>query len=175
MIKKISIALLCMTLFACADNEHEDLQQWMRDQAKNARGNVAPLPQVMPYEPVAFDVGKQSLDPFNPARAGNLKPKGESKDDPNLNPRQREPLEAYELESLKYVGIITKNKNSFAIILADGALYQVKPGQYMGQNFGVITQITEAEVALKELVQDSNGDWVERIGSLLLQEQGGKK
>jgi len=48
-------------------------------------------------------------------------------------------------------------------------------GNYLGQNFGVITKITESEVVLKELVQDAAGDWVERVSSLLLQGQEGTK
>jgi type IV pilus assembly protein PilP len=49
-------------------------------------------------------------------------------------------------------------------------LYRVKKGNYMGQNFGVITAIDEAQISLKELVQDSTGDWVERMSSLQLVE-----
>ena len=62
-----------------------------------------------------------------------------------------------------------------AIILADGALYQVKVGNYMGQSFGKIVKITDAEVTLKELVQDPSGDWTERESTLLLQAEEGRK
>jgi type IV pilus assembly protein PilP len=87
--------------------------------------------------------------------------------------RQREPLEAYPLESLKYVGIMTRteDKSSYGIIQADSSLYQVKTGNYLGQNFGRITEISESGVTLKELVQDGAGDWIERVSSLLLQGQ----
>ena len=89
--------------------------------------------------------------------------------------RPREPLEAYPLESLKYVGVMERKKQSYAIILVDGALYQVRTGNYLGQNFGVITKIDETEVVLKELAQDAAGDWIERTSSLQLQGQGGAK
>jgi type IV pilus assembly protein PilP len=56
-------------------------------------------------------------------------------------------------------------------VQADGALYQVKVGNYMGQNFGVVTAISDTAVTLKELVEDVNGEWVERTSSLMLQEQ----
>jgi type IV pilus assembly protein PilP len=46
----------------------------------------------------------------------------------------------------------------------------VRKGNYMGQNFGVITAIDEGQISLKELVQDSTGDWVERVTSLQLVE-----
>ena len=84
-------------------------------------------------------------------------------------------MEAYPLESLKYVGVMSKKKVSYAIVLVDGSLYQVRTGNYLGQNFGVVTKISEAEVVLKELVQDAAGDWVERVSSLQLQGQEGMK
>jgi type IV pilus assembly protein PilP len=40
----------------------------------------------------------------------------------------------------------------------------------MGQNFGVITGIDEGGIKLKELVQDSTGEWVERASALQLVE-----
>ena len=93
---------------------------------------------------------------------------------PDMN-RPREPLEAYPLESLKYVGVMTRKNTSYAIILVDGALYQVRAGNYMGQNFGVVSKVTESQLSLKELVQDAAGDWIERESTLLLQGQEGKK
>ena len=68
-----------------------------------------------------------------------------------------------------------RKNESCAIIQVDQSLYQVKPGNYLGQNFGVITKVTEAEVVLKELVQDAVGDWIERVSSLQLQGQEGTK
>jgi type IV pilus assembly protein PilP len=45
----------------------------------------------------------------------------------------------------------------------------------MGQNVGLITDIAEGEIKLKEIVQDSAGDWSERITSIQLLEEGTKK
>lgn len=64
---------------------------------------------------------------------------------------------------------MTKNGVGHALIDADGSVYQIKTGNYMGQNFGVVTKISETEVTLKELVEDLNGDWVERTTPLYLQ------
>ena len=89
--------------------------------------------------------------------------------------RAREPLESYPLESLKYVGVMTRRGASYAIVQVDASLYQVRAGNYMGQNFGVITRINEDQVVLKELVQDAAGDWVERESTLQLQAQEVKK
>ena len=172
--KKLLVGLIGVALVACSGGENEDLRQWMNEATKDIKGKIPPLPSVKPYEPVPYDAGSL-VDPFKPSKIGlEQKKSGGSGLQPNVE-RPREPLEAYPLESLKYVGVITKKKASYAIILVDGALHQVRIGNYMGQNFGVITKVTESEVVLKELVQDSAGDWVERESTLLLQGQEGKK
>ena len=172
--KKSIVVLLSMLLLACSNTEHEDLRQWMSESSKGIKGKIPELPQVKPYEAVPYDVGNL-LDPFKPGKIGPDQKKGGGGGlQPDLD-RPREPLEAYPLESLKYVGVMTRKGTSFAIVLVDGALYQVRAGNYMGQNFGVITQISESELKLKELVQDPAGDWTERESVLMLQGQEGKK
>ena len=172
--RKIAVALTCLVLVACSSGENEDLRQWMNEAGKDIKGKIPPLPQVKPYEPVPYDAGGL-VAPFNPAKMGAEQKKGVSGGvQPDMN-RAREPLEAFALESLKYVGVMTRKKASYAIILVDNSLYQVRVGSYMGQNFGVITSISEAEISVKELVQDSAGDWVERVSTLLLQGQEERK
>ena len=173
--KKIAVLVIAsISLVACSTGENEDLRQWMVDATKNIKGTIPPLPQVEPYEAAPYDAGNL-VDPFKAAKIGSEQKKGASGGiQPDMD-RPREPLEAYPLESLKYVGVMTKAKKSYAIILVDGSLYQVRVGNYMGQNFGVITSVSESEVSLKELVQDSAGDWVERESTLLLQGQEERK
>ncbi len=172
--KPLLVILVCIGLVSCSGNSDQDgLRQWMNDATKNVKGKIPPLPQVKPYEPVAYDAGNL-VDPFKPSK---ILPERSNKGGgakPDFD-RPREPLEAYPLESLKYVGVMTKRKTSFAIIQVDGALYQVRTGNYLGQNFGVITKVSESEVVLKELVQDPAGDWVERMTSLMLQGLEGAK
>lgn len=171
--RTISILLLGLMLTACSGGDHQDLRQWMAEVSKDIKGRIPPLPQVKPYELVAYDAGNQ-LDPFKVAKLGVEQKKQGGGLRPDMD-RPREPLEAYPLESLNYVGVMTRKKVSFALIRVDGALYQVRTGNYMGQNFGVVTAVNESEVVLKELVQDSAGDWVEKESKLLLQGQEVKK
>ena len=172
--RKIPVALMCLALVACTGGDNQDLRQWMNEAGKDIKGKVLPLPEVKPYEPVAYDAGNL-LDPFKPAKIGPEQKKNAGGGvQPDMD-RPREPLEAYPLESLKYVGVMTKKNVSYAIIQVDSALYQVRVGNYMGQNFGVITKVAESEVTLKELTQDSAGDWVEKTSALLLQGQEGRK
>lgn len=172
MSRLLAALLASVFLVACAGGDHDDVRQWMSTAAQDAKGKIPPLPVVEPYEPVAYDVG-DLLDPFKPAKLGSDAKTGGGGFRPDLD-RPKEPLELYPLESLKYVGVMTRKKASYAIIQAESALYQIKVGNYMGQNFGVVVDISESEVTLRELIQDSAGDWVERTSNLLLQEQGAK-
>ena len=159
------LAMCVLCLAACAGESHQDLRNWMAEQGKGVKGRLEPLPQVKPYEPFtynAFDLP----DPFKPRKIEP--PKGDSKLAPDLN-RRKEPLEAYPLESLNMVGTLQKDTQTYALIRTpEKDLYQVRPGNHLGQNFGVILGVSDGEVKLKELVQDGGGDWTERSSSLQL-------
>jgi type IV pilus assembly protein PilP len=170
--RTFAVLLGSVFLVACSAGDHEDLREWMKTVTLDSKARIPPLPVVEPYEPVAYDVGNL-LDPFRPAKVGPEEKKGGGGFRPDLD-RPREPLELYPLESLKYVGVMTRRKVSYAIIQVDATLYQVKVGNYMGQNFGVVVNVSESEITLRELIQDSAGDWVERTSTLLLQEKGAK-
>jgi type IV pilus assembly protein PilP len=167
-----AFALAVTTLLSgCEGGEHRQLQQELNEMTKDVRGRVDPLPQVRPYEPVPYTAESQ-VDPFRPeridvAKTGLASSGGKLAPDPN---RPKEPLEAFPLESIQMLGTITQAKETFALVKAGPNLYRVKKGNYMGQNFGVITEIDEAQVSLKELVQDAAGDWVERSSALQLVE-----
>jgi type IV pilus assembly protein PilP len=90
---------------------------------------------------------------------------------PDLN-RRKEALESFALESLQMVGTLEQKQVRYALIrTSDNNLYRVRPGNYVGQNFGVITSISESAVTLKEVIQDSSsGSWNERTSSLQLLE-----
>ena len=85
--------------------------------------------------------------------------------------RRKEPLEAYPLDSMSMVGSVTKSGRPYALLRVDNLLYQVKAGDYLGQNFGKITKISETDVTLREIVQDAAGEWIERTSALQLQEK----
>ncbi|EXI75860.1 MAG TPA: pilus assembly protein PilP [Candidatus Accumulibacter phosphatis] len=166
------LLLTSLVAVGCADNDQEELREWMKTAAAGAKPNIPPLPVVQPYEAVPYEVGNLT-DPFTAAKMGPADKKSGGGFRPDLE-RPKEPLELYPLESLKYVGVITRNRASFAIVQVEAALHQVKIGNYMGQNFGVVVGITESEITLRELVQDSAGDWVERTSTLMLQEKGAR-
>lgn len=165
-IKTLGMLPAVLLIVGCSGSEGDDLDQFMADASKSMSASVEPLPQVQPYVPLQFNVDSSISDPFKPRKAIS---KGSFQ--PNLN-RPKQPLEAYPLENLNYVGLLSKSKSKFALIKTpDNTLHQVEVGNYLGTNFGMVTAISDTEVSLKEIIQDElSGDWVERISSLSLQE-----
>ena len=170
--KRLALILALAALAGCDAGEQTALKAELEGMTQNLRGRIEPLPVVTPYEPQAYN-GYELADPFGPAKIA-LATKGKGTGGPDLN-RPREPLEAFSLESLKMVGVLQQNKRTYALVKADEALYKVQVGNYMGQNYGLITRIDENEVVLKEMVQDAAGDWSERDSTLMLQEAEGSK
>ena len=173
--RNVFIILLLGFLLAACSEEFQDIKDFIKESDKGLRGRVEPLPEVKPYEPFiynAFDLP----DPFKPRKTEAVKGTGVGSLQPDLN-RRKEALEAYPLENLRMVGTLQQGKVIHALIKSpDSNLYRVKSGNYLGQNFGLITEVTEASMKLKELIQDSAGDWAERESSLqLLDEQERKK
>lgn len=172
---------MCVGLLAgCGDSEHEDLRQWMREASKDLRGNIKPLPQVRPYEPLTYDAGGLR-SPFDPGRVigGGTGAKGRGEGSvPDLN-RPREPLEEFPLETMKFVGFFRDSKRLVAQVLVNNKTYDLKVGNYLGQNFGrvtnIVTEQNDEKIQLKEVIQEPDGAWVERDSELLLSGAGGKQ
>lgn len=171
--KACALIALALLLAGCGGDEHSDIKSWMKDSSRDLRGRVPALPQIKVFPIISYEAGALP-DPFSSSKLETAKPGGGSGLKPDMN-RRREPLEAYPLESLKMVGALMSKTHPVALVSAGGTLFQVKTGNYLGQNFGVVTKVTESAVTLKELIEDTNGDWVERVSTLQLQEQETKK
>ena len=171
--KKNLLFVAALALAASGGGEHSDLKQELGQLTKDFRGRVDPLPQVKPYEPVPYTAEGQ-IDPFRPQRIEvaqrKLSPTASNGRIEKERDRPKEPLEAFPLESIQMMGTITQDRETFALVKAGPNLYRVRKGNYMGQNFGVVTGIDESQITLKELIQDGGGEWVERNSGLQLVE-----
>lgn len=167
---KAGLAWMAVVVLAgCSGANEDDLRAWMAESARDLRGAVRAVPQIRPY-PEAHYVGSEADDPF---RSGRLEVERQRVVHSAVRPdteRQREPLEHYPLESLRMVGVLSRAGQMQALVQVDGNLHQVRVGGYMGRDFGVVTRIDDHSVTLKELVQDVQGEWVERTRTLNLQE-----
>ena len=167
-------AALAVLLAGCA-GDMSDLEAWVQEVQSRQKGRIEPLPEVKPYE--SFTYAAQDLrDPFTPPSEEAILPVlvgSGSKVRPNLN-RPREPLEEYPLDSLRMVGILELKGTRWALIKTpDDTIHRVRVGNYMGQNHGRITRITETQVDLIEIVPDGLGGWMERKAQVALTEPTG--
>lgn len=165
--------LLGVLLAGCAADLGE-LQEWMEQQRREARPNVTPLVPPKKFLPQPYAV-QGGVDPFSPQKL-SVAVKQEANQPSSLLAaemgRRREPLEAFPLDSMSMVGSLTRQNRRYALLRVDNLLHQVKAGDYLGQNFGRITKISETDVTLREVVQDAAGEWIERTSTLQLQEKG---
>jgi type IV pilus assembly protein PilP len=166
---------LAQLLTACSQSSHEEIRQWMTEQRNLVAPKVEPIPEPKRFVPQQYE-SELALPPFSPEklfsalRSESASGAGSALVRAELE-RRKEPLELIPLDTMSMVGLMDRGGRKVALVRVDKMLYQVGVGQYLGQNFGRITQISEHEVVLREVVQDPAGDWVERQATLQLQEE----
>jgi type IV pilus assembly protein PilP len=170
-------AAACGVLLAgCGASGQEELQQWMNDQRAATKPQVTPIPEPKKFTPQAY-TQEGATDPFSNVKLTQALKRESAQATSNAAlvapelARRKEPLEAYPLDSMKMVGSLIKEGQPVALLRVDNLLYQVKPGNYLGQNYGKIVKVSETEVTVREIVQDAAGEWTERTATLQLQER----
>lgn len=163
-------------LGGCGAGDEDELQQWMNERRAQVRTRVTPLTEPKQFVPQAY-TQEASVDPFSQQRLASVLRQDAVASVANtglIGPelaRRKEPLEAFPLDTMTMVGSLRRGGSPVALIRVDNLLYQVRVGEHLGQNYGKVTKIDEAEVILREIVQDGGGEWIERMSSLQLQEK----
>jgi len=169
----VSVCLLAGSLAACSGNNTQDLRSYVEAVKSRQQAHIEPLPEFAPFETHLYQASGER-DPFTPpvysapkSQVAKTSGNGIAPDDT----RPREPLESEPLDSLRMVGTLERQQNSWALVrMSDSTIHRVKPGNFMGQNHGKIVQITESELELTEIVPDGLGGWMERQAALALSE-----
>jgi type IV pilus assembly protein PilP len=170
-----SAVLLALVVAGCGSAGQDELQAWMNEQRAQTRPKVQPIPEPKKFTPQAYTEEK-STDPFSIQKLAQALKRESSQSTSNAAlvapelARRKEPLESFPLDSMKMVGSLLKEGRPVALVRVDNLLYQVQPGNYLGQNFGRVTKVAETELVLREIVQDAAGEWIERKAALQLQE-----
>lgn len=163
----ISTLVVASLLTGCGNSGEDDLDQFIRDAGKDMQLKIKPLPAMKTYFSFEFNADGELEDPFrskqNSTQVGVAGPDFD---------RAKEPMEQYPLASIKYVGMIQRSGMVFALLQTpDNTVQQVEIGNFVGQDFGVVTAIKDSELSLKEMVQDAaTGGWVEQISAIALAE-----
>ncbi|MCY7372054.1 MAG: pilus assembly protein PilP [Polaromonas sp.] len=169
------LSLAFTGLAGCSASKQEELQAWMVEQRAATKAVVTPLPEPSKFSPQPYDPAGQ-IEPFSSQKLTLALKRDSSQTTSNaalIAPelsRRKEPLEASPLDAVKMVGSLLKVGQPVALVRVENLIYQVKTGNYLGQNFGRVTQVTETGLVLREIVQDAAGEWIERSATLQLQE-----
>jgi type IV pilus assembly protein PilP len=170
---QLGCIVLASALLAACGGEQQELSEWMEQQKREVKPTVQPLSPPKKFNPQPYAV-LSGVEPFSQQKL-TVALKQEARQPNSLLAaeinRRKEPLEAYPLDSMRMVGSVTRSGRPYALLRVDNLLYQVKAGDYLGQNYGKITRISETDVALREIVQDAAGEWIERTSALQLQER----
>jgi len=169
-------ALACPLLLAgCGDSDVREVREWMDQVQRDTRPNVKPLAEPKDFRPYAYGAAA-APDPFSQSKLlGELaRTAAHDRHQPDLN-RPRELLESFPLDTMQMVGSMQKGGVGYALLQIDRSVYQVRAGQRVGQNFGVVTRVGEDAIDIREVVQDAAGDWVERMARLELQTKESRK
>jgi type IV pilus assembly protein PilP len=165
-------AALLLGLAACS-NDNEELLSWMQEEHKAVKPNVAPVYPPKKFDPQAY-AGAAGVDPFGSQKLIAATGTANHESSALLARAQNhkaEPLEAYPLDAMTMVGSMVQGGRAVALLNVENRIENVHVGEYIGQNYGLITKISESEVTLRETVQDATGEWIERTSSLQLQEK----
>jgi len=161
------LLVLAFGLAACG-GDMDDLDQYINEIKARPGGRIDPLPEITPYEVFTYVADVEGLrSPFVPdtpqatgTAAGGTRP------DPD---RSREYLEGFPLDTLGMVGTLYIGNTMYGLVqTSDGLIHRVVPGNYMGQNDGRITDITESEITLVEIISDGIGGYIERDAAISL-------
>lgn len=172
------VAKFLMTLLAllpllagCVNDSISDLRQYADEVKARPAGRIPPLPEIKQVETFAY-IAEGKRDPFL-AEVGEEEEEQELPDN-GLRPdllRRKEELESFPLDSIRMVGTLELHGVIWGLVVStDGTIHRVKPGNYMGQNHGQITDIQEDRIELNEIVPDGRGRYMERQASLALSE-----
>jgi type IV pilus assembly protein PilP len=163
------VAVSALALAGCADTSMKDLKSFVEEVKARPAGPIKPVPEFKPVETYTYQAGGRR-SPFvaqqadeesaQPVAGTGVRP------DPN---RRREELEQFPLDTLRMVGVLEQGKETWGLVQSkEATIYRVQPGNYVGQNHGKISRITEEQIELTELIPDGIGGFIERNATLAL-------
>jgi type IV pilus assembly protein PilP len=158
--KGLALSLLALGLSGCSSGS-DDLDAYVNEIKKRKGGVIEPLPEITPYEIFDYVAEKEGVrSPFRPDTPQSANGVNGPRPD---DERSREYLETFPLDALSMVGTLHVDATMYGLIRTDdGLIHRVTPGNFLGQNDGRITGISESEIELVEIISDGIGGYIER-------------
>lgn len=179
---RVCVAIAVIALVGgCVSKDMSDLEKYKDEVLARKGGNIEPLPPIKPYEHYVYQALELGLrDPFKSfmdekpeaVNAAKSVDAAQQKYVDEIQTHNREELETYELDAMRMVGVLERADDLWAIVKdQSGTVHRVQVGNYLGRNFGKITNIQEDRIDVREIIKDSQGRWQERAASLALSEE----
>ena len=177
------VLLAILGVAGCVSGDMSDLEKQVSKIMSKPGGRLEPLPEIKPYEAYVYESGKlRARNPFKRFYVVEQSLAIEKSEGPvddglteemrnEIQNRNREELERFELDSIKMVGTLQNEDNHWGIVLDPGGIvHRVKTGNYIGLNIGKITSIEEEQIEVREIIKDNGGRYGERKALLTLTE-----
>ena len=177
------VVLAILGVAGCVSSDMSDLEKQVSKIMSKPGGRLEPLPEIKPYEAYVYESGKlEARNPFKRFYVVEQSLAIEESEGPvddglteemrnEIQNRNREELERFELDSIKMVGTLQNEDNHWGIVLdPGGVVHRVKTGNYIGLNIGKITSIEEEQIEVREIIKDNSGRYGERKALLPLTE-----
>ncbi len=175
------VVLAILGITGCVSGDMSDLEKQVSKIMSKPGGRLEPLPEIKPYEAYVYESGKSGArNPFKRFYVVEQSLAIEESEGPvddglteemrnEIQNRNREELEGFELDSIKMVGTLQNEDNHWGIVLDPGGIvHRVKTGNYIGLNIGKITSIEEEQIEVREIIKDNSGRYGERQALLPL-------
>lgn len=171
-LRHIAALLAVASLAGCGDASVDEVRAWMKKVERDTKPTVKPLPEPKQFVPYAYNPAG-APEPFSPDKLliemARVAEASGSRHKPDTS-RPKEVLESFPLDTMRMVGTLQKGGVNYALVQIDRAVYQVKAGQRIGENHGVVTSVTDGAIHIREVMQDATGEWVERMATIELHE-----
>jgi type IV pilus assembly protein PilP len=159
-------AALVVAVAAGCSPGRADLEAYVAEVKSRPGPPLDPLPVMQQFE--TFEYNAQNLrDPFSLPKQAEEAGSGQGpRPDPD---RRKEYLESFPLDGLDMVGTLGTGEEQVALVVdPESVVHRIVVGNYLGQNEGRVTAISESQIDLTELVSDGAGGWLERQATLAL-------
>ena len=165
------VLIAVLVLAGCASQDMSDLRSFVDEVKSRPPSGIEPIPEIKQVVGFVY-TAKNRRDPFTPQEDETVATETILDDgvrpDPN---RRKEELESFALDSLRMVGTLEQDEQTWGLIkTSDGTIHRVAPGNFMGQNDGRITRVSEEKIELIELVPTGSG-FLEKEAAVALGEE----
>ena len=163
-INGVFLSGLLLLMSACGPVE-DDLHRYMHEIKTRPPKAIEPIPEFETPQKFKYPEKIERRSPFKPHAVLERR----DADAPDMN-RPKQPLEAFSLDALKFVGILKEGSTIWALISQPGGTVStVKAGDYMGKHYGQIINISENHILVRETMK-VGGLWEKKMITLKLRQ-----